>query len=335
MSTTLCVVASDATLVYDALHQRIDEALNGLDPSIALQDFTAKDAAATSATPVISQILEALQTPPFLVDRRVVVVRDAQHLNADETNELLEWMKNPTPGVLLRLGVVGSKANKLAKAADEVISLDLGYGKDEKPNFVRATFANYNVTVDAAALSAITTHLGDEIERVDALARTLQNIYGSAPLTMSHITPYLGEAGNVPEWDLTDAIDRGNVTLAISIARRMLDSRGRAGLQIVNMVQRHFLRAVRLEGLDLSAKDAAALLGVKSEYTATKAMTQARKMGPDRLADAISMITQADLDLKGAVSFGGKDLESDQDVTELTVIEVLVARLARLSAARR
>ena len=205
----------------------------------------------------------------------------------------------------------------------------------DRPNFVRATFANYNVTVDAAALSAITTHLGDEIERVDALARTLQNIYGSAPLTMSHITPYLGEAGNVPEWDLTDAIDRGNVTLAISIARRMLDSRGRAGLQIVNMVQRHFLRAVRLEGLDLSAKDAAALLGVKSEYTATKAMTQARKMGPDRLADAISMITQADLDLKGAVSFGGKDLESDQDVTELTVIEVLVARLARLSAARR
>jgi len=35
------------------------------------------------------------------------------------------------------------------------------------------------------------------------------------------------------------------------------------------------------------------------------------------------------------VSFGGKDLESDQDVTELTVIEVLVARLARLSAVRR
>jgi len=61
----------------------------------------------------------------------------------------------------------------------------------------------------------------------------------------------------------------------------------------------------------------------------------ARAMGPDRIADAISMITQADLDLKGAVSFGGKDLESDQDVTELTVIEVLVARLARLSAVRR
>jgi DNA polymerase III subunit delta len=335
MSTSLCIVASDPTLVYDALRLRIDEALGGLDPSIALQDFTAKDAAATSGDSIISQILEALQTPPFLVERRVVVVRDAQNLTSDEANELIEWMKNPTPDVLLRIALVGTKTHKIAKAAEELITLDLGYGKDEKPNFVRATFANYNVQVDAAALSAVIAHFGDEIERVDSLARTLQNIYGSSPLTIKHISPYLGEAGNVPEWDLTDAIDRGNVTTAITIARRMLDSRGRAGLQIVNMMQRHFLRAARLEGLDLSAKEAATLLGVKSEYTATKALNMARAMGPDRIADAISMITQADLDLKGAVSFGGKDLESDQDVTELTVIEVLVARLARLSAVRR
>jgi len=32
---------------------------------------------------------------------------------------------------------------------------------------------------------------------------------------------------------------------------------------------------------------------------------------------------------------GGKDLDSDLDVTELTVIEVLVARLARLSFGAR
>ena len=46
-------------------------------------------------------------------------------------------------------------------------------------------------------------------------------------------------------------------------------------------------------------------------------------------------MTLADLDLKGGVSYGGKDLESDLDVTELTVIEVLVARLARLSFSAR
>jgi len=33
--------------------------------------------------------------------------------------------------------------------------------------------------------------------------------------------------------------------------------------------------------------------------------------------------------LKGGVSYGGKDLNTDMDVTELTVVEILVARLAK------
>jgi len=90
-----------------------------------------------------------------------------------------------------------------------------------------------------------------------------------------------------------------------------------------------------LDGLRLSDADAAKLLGSKSAFVGKKAIGNARRLGTDRLGDAMAMLAQADLDLKGAVSFGGKDLESDQDVTELTVIEVLVARLARLSVVRR
>jgi len=48
--------------------------------------------------------------------------------------------------------------------------------------------------------------------------------------------------------DLTDAIDGGDATKAIVVARRMLDSKGRAGLQIVNILQRHYLRMAKLEG---------------------------------------------------------------------------------------
>jgi hypothetical protein len=47
------------------------------------------------------------------------------------------------------------------------------------------------------------------------------------------------------------------------------------------------------------------------------------------------MIANADVDLKGGVSYGGKNLDTDLDVTELTVIEVLVARLSKLSQSAR
>jgi hypothetical protein len=57
----------------------------------------------------------------------------------------------------------------------------------------------------------------------------------------------------------------------------------------------------------------------------------AQRLGSQRISAAVHLIANADLDLKGGVNYGGKDINTDLDVTELTVIEVLVARLARLT----
>jgi DNA polymerase-3 subunit delta len=193
----------------------------------------------------------------------------------------------------------------------------------------------YRVSVDAASAAKIADQVGDDVARVDALARLLASIYGSAPLTLSHIEPYLGDAGAVPEWDLTDALEGANATQAITVARRMLDSKGRAGVQIIFLLQRYYLRMARLEGAPVaSAEEAAQLLGM-NPFGAKKLLSMASRMGSERIADAIHLIANADVDLKGGVSYGGKDLNTDQDVTDLTVIEVLVARLARLSAGTR
>jgi DNA polymerase III delta subunit len=115
----------------------------------------------------------------------------------------------------------------------------------------------------------------------------------------------------------------------------MLDSKARAGLQIVNMLQRHYLRLARLEGSGVQGEDeAATLLGI-NRYPAGKALRTSRRLGAERISAAVHMVANADLDLKGGVSYGGKDLNTDLDVTELTVIEVLVARLARLTQSAR
>ncbi len=134
---------------------------------------------------------------------------------------------------------------------------------------------------------------------------------------------------------LTDAIDAGDAAKAIKVARRMLDSKGRAGLQIVNMLQRHYLRIARLEGSGVGDEDqAATLLGI-NRYPAGKALRVAQRIGAERITAAVHMISVADLDLKGGADYGGKDLNTDLDVTELTVIEILVARLARLTQGAR
>lgn len=334
-SPVVCVVGTDPTMVYDALHNVIISALGELDPSFALQDFTAKDVTSSGVESVVPRVLEALNTPPFLAERRVVVIRDAQSLVAEEIGALSDWMTEPAPGIVLVLAIVGTKTHKLVKASSEVIEVNVGSRSSERVSFVETKLAEYRVGVDHSTAQRIAEQVGDDVARVDALARTLQAIYGSAPLNFSHIEPYLGDAGDVPEWDLTDAIDRGDSTRSIVVARRMLDSKGRAGLQIVNMLQRHYLRMARLEGSGArGADDAAALLGVKS-FPAGKSLQMSQRLGAARISTAVHWITEADAALKGAVSYGGKDLNTDMDATELTVIEILVARLARMTLGTR
>lgn len=331
----VCVVGTDATMVYDALHNVITTALGDLDPSFALQDFTVKDVTTAGSESAVALVMEALNTPPFLVSRRVVVVRDAQSLVADEAALVLEWMSSPAPAVVLILAVVGTKANKLVRAAGEVIEVNVGSRTSERVSFVESKLCEYRVTIDHATAERIADQVGDDVARVDALARTLQSIYGSAPLNFAHIEPYLGDAGDVPEWDLTDAIDRGDATRAIVVARRMLDSKSRAGLQIVNMLQRHYLRMTRLEGSGArGSDDAATLLGVKA-FPAGKSLQMSQRLGAERIGTAVHWITDADVALKGGVNFGGRDLDTDMDVTELTVIEILVARLAKMTQGAR
>ncbi len=334
-SSSVVVVGTDSTMVYDAVHNVIAEALGDLDPSFALQDFTAKDVTTSGGESVTPRVMEALNTPPFLVARRVVVVRDAQSLLADEVAVVLAWMGNPAPDVVLVLAVVGTKAHKLVKGAGSVVEVNVSSRSADRVSFVESKMTQYRVTIDHGTATRIADQLGDDMARVDALARTLQTIYGSAPLNFSHIEPYLGDAGDVPEWDLTDAVDSGDATKAIVVARRMLDSKGRAGLQIVNILQRHYLRMAKLEGSGVrGADDAGALLGIKG-FPAQKSLQMSQRLGTERIATAVHWITNADVALKGGVSYGGKDLNTDMDVTELTVIEILVARLAKMTQGAR
>ncbi len=330
-TSSIAVVGSDATMVYDALRNVIVGALGELDPSFALEDFTAKDVTSSSSESVVVRVLEALNTPPFLVERRVVVVRDAQSLLADEAGQLVSWLADPAPGIVLVLGVVGTKANKLVKASSEVVEVNVSSRAQDRVAYVESKLGEYRVSVEHQTALEIAERVGDDVARVDSLARTLRSIYGTAPLTFAHVAPYLGDAGDVPEWDLTDAIDSGNTAAAIKVARRMLESKGRAGLQIVNMLQRHYLRMARLEGSGVRGDDeAATLLGI-NRFPAGKSLRMAQRLGSQRISAAVHLIANADLDLKGGVNYGGKDINTDLDVTELTVIEVLVARLARLT----
>lgn len=332
----VAVVGADATIVNDAVHEVIVDLLGGLDPSMALEDLAAREGSADDDGPsLVGRALDALNTPPFLVDRRVVVVRDAQLLGADDAQRLCDWASAPTPGVSLVVELLGGRGRgPLAKAATRVVDVSVGSRAKDRLAFLQSRFEAQEVRIAPAVLAQVGDRLGDDVARVDSVARTLRAVYGGASLSFDQVAPYLGDEGDVPEWDLTDAIDQGRTAEAIAVARRMLHSKNRAGLQIVNILQRHYVRMARLEGSGATTgEEAAAIIGGHA-FPAQKLVRTARQLGPDRVATAVHLVARADADLKGGVDYGGRN-EDDVDVTDLTVVEVLVARLARLGAEAR
>ena len=177
------------------------------------------------------------------------------------------------------------------------------------------------VRLDGPAQVRLGEHLGSDMGRLVGLLDTLASAYGrGATVTAADLEPFLGEAGALAPWDLTDAIDAGRTAPALEVLHRMLSAGESHPLVVLALLHKHYRQMLRLDGSGVtSAEQAAEMLGIKSAFPAKKALAQANRLGSARIARAVQLLAEADLDLRGTTGLPG-DL----------VVEVLVARLSRL-----
>ena len=321
------VRGDDDTIRGDAVRDLTNEFLDDLDASLALDRVEGEDYELAVA-------VDVAQTSPFLTDRRVVVVRNLARFSADELAPLVAYLGDPLPttdlilvwekaaGSTARLNPIPKKLSEaLAGAGGEVV--DTSVGRNAK-DWVNDQLAASTVNLDKGARDLVASHLAGDLGRLAAVITTVEAAYGpGAKLDSEAVAPFLGEAGGIPPWDLTDAIDSGDIGLAIERVHRMLGAGTMHSLQVLAILTTHFRRILALEGADVrNEADAAARLGLKgkSTFPAKKALGRANRLGYDGSAHAVGLLAQADVDLRGKTAW-----------PEELVLEVLVARLARLS----
>ncbi len=321
------VKGDDDVLVRDAARDLVHALTGDLDAGLAVEEvgrerFTGVDGAEISIVPLV----DAAQTPPFLTERRVVVGRDVEiFTRAAQVAPLVHYLADPLPTTSLVLVWTGGRVPKSlvdAVKACKGVQVDVGPGRKIE-GWVGEQVAATGLKLDRAATDRLVGWLGDDPQRLVGLLGTLLGSFGpGARLGEADIEPYLGEAGGVPPWELTDALDRGDIATALTKLRRMTAGGGRHALQVMATLQNHYGRMLSLDGAAVAGeKDAAALLGMKgSTFPARKALSQARRLGHDRVVRAIDLLAAADLDLRG-----GKAWPDD------LVMEVLVARLGNLA----
>ncbi len=314
------VTGSDESLVREAAQRTVDAALGNEDRGLALVEFAGDDYE-------VAALVDAAQTPPMFSAHRVVVARDLGGRRVDELGDLVRYLEDPLDTTTLVLVWPGSKpakavAEALKKAGAETVNADPGFGTKGRQQWLDDAFSLAEVKLDAGARAAIANHLGDDIARLRGLLAMLTAAFGpDTRLRATDVQPFLGEAGAVPPWDLTDAIDRGDAAAAVDTLHRMLGAGDRHPLQIMVTLQSHIERILRLQGSGASSEaEAAQMLGLKgSTFPARKALDRMRKLGPQRIDRAVQLLAKADTDLRGGSAWPGE-----------LVLEVLVARLARL-----
>lgn len=281
----------------------------------------------------LGAVVDAAQTAPFLTDCRVVVARGMGRFSADELAPVLGYLADPLDTTELVIEWGGQRRPKafsdaLMAARATVVSTAPPARARDRNAWVADEAAKVGVRLTSAAIDRLVDHLGENMSSLDGVLRTLASTYGpaggvAATLDAEQVEPFLGDAGGVPPWDLTDAVDAGHTDVALGLLTRMLGAGERHPLQVMAILQGHYGKLATLDGSGLRTEaEAAQALGIKPGYPARKALDLSRRMGSTSIRRAIDLLAGADLDLRG-----GKELDAT------LVMEILVARLSRLSRA--
>lgn len=322
------VKGSDPVLVVDRLAAVVDELVGERDRTEAVDELAGDDYECGAIAMAAASV--------SMFGDRIVVARNAGRFSTEEVAPLVAYLADPNPTSVVVVAwekPVAATAKPFPKKLADALKAAGGVIHDSDPPvqakqrsaWLEARLVGSSVVLSSSAKQLVAARFGEDVARVGGVLAVLEASFPTgAKLGPEDVEPFLGEGGSVPPWELTDAIDSGNVATAVERLQRML--RGdRHPLQLMATLQTHYERILRLDGAGCrSEQEAAALLGLKgSTFPAKKALGTANRLGGQGVARAIRLLAQADVDLRGASAWQPE-----------LVMEVLVARLARLSGRR-
>jgi len=311
------LISGDETLISQEMTTLVDRLVGSNDRSMMVDDFDCSESNFS-----MGPVADALTTMSLFMESKVVVVRHLQDLDATFVDAFVSGIDACIPEVDVVLTVTGKLPKVIADACKRAKAQTIGAtvvsGQKERISWVeeRLVEAGFSYAPDVARI--IAAWFGGDHGRVAGLVATLTSAYGQgAKLSRTDVEVFLGEAGSVAPWDLTDAIDGGDANKALQMLHRMMiDSHP---MQILALLANRYAQMMKIDGRGVrTADDAVAILGGKA-FTAKKVLEQYQRLGSAGISKAMDLIATADVDLRG-----GKDWTPEM------VMEVLVARLARL-----
>lgn len=283
----------------------VDRAIEAIKAAVlepATKDFNydqlfAKEAAA-------AKILACAKTLPMMAKRRLVLVRDADELTADELASLTKYIEAPAPETCLLF--VAEKADlrlrffNLFKKHGLLLKLDPLSDK-QLPSFIETEAKRLKVELERGAAVRLADEIGADLGQLaDALERLCCFVPVGQPIRIRDIEEVVVTTRQHSVFELIDAVGAADRSAALTLLAEMQMQREPA-LKLLALISRHVMKLWQTADLMSHGRpspgELASALGVMP-FVAGKLLDQARKLTLSRVQAMHEAIFHTDRTLK-------------------------------------
>jgi DNA polymerase III subunit delta len=307
LSEACYLLAGDPFLVEEALARLRTE--KGVD---ALAETTL-DPTASGA-----ELLAAVGTASLLGGRRLVIVTDAQDLKKEQVEALERYLASPSPDTTLVLTASGrTKLDATVKRAGTVLSLDPPKGR-ALVTWLKRRAAERKIKLDDRGGWALVDAVGTDLRSLDNSLAQLVSAHGEgASVGAKEVRRSFPRLAEERTFALTDAVGERRLPAAMASLRRLLEQ-GDEPLALFGVLNGHLRRLLRARQV---AGDGARAVGETlgmPEWRAERMLKQALSYREEELVAAMSVMAEADIDMKG-------EFPSPEAALERAVIRIITA----------
>ncbi|MDP2210270.1 MAG: DNA polymerase III subunit delta [Candidatus Aquicultor sp.] len=291
----------------------IDEALARLKKRISAQfdldfNYDQFNGAEVSA----AKVIQAANTLPFMSEKRLVVVKNAEKLSRDDAGQLAEYAEKPSEfACVVFVSNSANKTSRLYKAVEktgEIAEYSLKILNKSPTVWIKEQFAARGKLVSDAVARHLLHVVGSDLNR---LATEIEKISlyceDERIIDPDEVDPVVTRSTEVSIFDLSTHIGERNVPKAIELLDQLLTQK-EAPLGLLSLIARHFRLILRTKVWTEAGRDSRYLVenltgeGGKKlpPFVVSKYREQSRNFSIEELKRAFELLLKADIALKSS-----------------------------------
>jgi DNA polymerase III subunit delta len=278
---------------------------------------------AFDATAEPASLIEALQTASLLGGRRLVVVHDAQDLKKDQVKAVTEYLESPSGSSVLVLIASGrSKLDAAVKKTGTVVALEAPKGR-KLVTWLRQRGTEHRLKLDDRAAWGLIDSVGTNLRDLDGALEQLMLALGpGSRVSATEVQRAFPRLADQRIFAFTDAVGERKLAPAMLSLRRLLEQ-GDEPLMLFGALSSHLRKLLKARRhADQGTRGVAAALGLP-DWRAERMAQQARSYKEEELVDALSILAQTDIDMKG-------EFPSPEAALERAVVRIVSGQEALL-----